>query len=198
VLGRVQLDARTASDWGLLRTFVQVDIRHRTGDWYGSGTSMHMGYGFGYGGGVNPNGGFPSYSGVNAYSGNIFPSVFTGPAFANYALTFPFNPILASEIAFPGAFSSFDTGQRQSTPDVVGNVRVDQGWGSAQLSGAWHRVGMQGSMINSTVLGAANSGAGTVPGGFGGKKANGWAVQGGVKVNVPYFAPGDDFWVQGA
>ena len=68
MLGRVNLDARTATDWGLLRTFVQLDIRRRTGAWYGSGTSMRQGFGVGYGGGVNPNGGFPSYGGVNSYS----------------------------------------------------------------------------------------------------------------------------------
>ncbi|MBV8428072.1 MAG: porin [Hyphomicrobiales bacterium] len=287
-LGRVNLDARTATDWGLLRTFVQIDIRRRTGAWYGSGTSMRQGFGVGYGGGVNPNGGFPSYGGVNSYSatggiqlessvnvdkafiqwggltagrfqsffdfyadndnyhgmggsdvtsegvaytytfgngfsatlavedgierrnvvastgtvaaGNIFPSVFTGAAFNNYAITFPaaINPIFASTVAFPGAFGSFQTGQRQNAPDVVGALRVDQGWGSAQLSGIWHRVDMQGSFVNSTVVGAGGSGAGSVAGGFLGKNQNGWAVQGGVKVNVPYFAPGDDFWVQGA
>jgi len=288
VLGRVNLDARTATDWGLLRTFVQLDIRRRTGAWYGSGTSMRQGFGVGYGGGVNPNGGFPSYGGVNSYSatggiqlessvnvdkafiqwggltagrfqsffdfyadndnyhgmggsdvtteglaytytfgngfsatlaiedgserrnvvasvgsvssGNIFPSTFANAAFVNYAITFPAlaNPIFASQVNFPGAFSSFDTGQRQSTPDVVGALRVDQGWGSAQLSGAWHRVDMQGSFTNSTVIGAANSGAGTVAGGFGGKESNGWAVQGGVKINLPMIAPGDDIWFQAA
>ena len=85
-------------------------------------------------------------------AGNIFPSVFTGPAFANYAITFPgiINPIFASQTAFPGAFNSFDTGQRQNTPDVVGVLSVDQSWGSAQLSGAWHHVSMQGSVINIT------------------------------------------------
>ncbi|MBW0004574.1 MAG: porin [Hyphomicrobiales bacterium] len=287
-LGRVNLDARTATDWGLLRTFVQIDIRRRTGAWYGSGTSMRQGFGVGYGGGVNPNGGFPSYGGVNSYSatggiqlessvnvdkafiqwggltagrfqsffdfyadndnyhgmggsdvtsegvaytytfgngfsatlaiedgierrnvvastgtvaaGNIFPSVFTGAAFNNYAITFPaaINPIFASTVAFPGAFGSYQTGQRQNAPDVVGALRVDQGWGSAQLSGIWHRVDMQGSFVNSTVVGAGGSGAGSVAGGFLGKNQNGWAVQGGVKVNVPYFAPGDDFWVQAA
>jgi len=287
-LGRLSMDARTATDWGTLRTFVQIDIRRRTGAWYGSGTSARQGFGVIYGGGVNPNGGFPSYGGVNSYSatygvqlessvnipqafiqwggltagrfqsffdfyadndnfhgmgdsdqttqglaytytfgngfsatlavedgierrnvvgsvgtvaaGNIFPSVFTGPAFANYAITFPgiINPIFASQVAFPGAFSSFDTGQRQNTPDVVGALRVDQGWGSAQLSGAWHYVSMQGSFINSTVVGAAASGAGTVPGGFGGLNQNGWAVQGGVKVNLPMIAPGDDLWLEGA
>ena len=288
VLGRVNLDARTATDWGLLRTFVQLDIRRRTGAWYGSGTSMRQGFGVGYGGGVNPNGGFPSYGGVNSYSatggiqlessvnvdkafiqwggltagrfqsffdfyadndnyhgmggsdvtteglaytytfgngfsatlaiedgserrnvvasvgsvanGNIFPNTFANAAFVNYTNTFPaiVNPIFASQVAFPGAFSSFDTGQRQSVPDVVGALRVDQGWGSAQLSAAWHRVGMQGSFINSTVVGAANSGAGTVAGGFGGVNANGWAVQGGVKINLPMIAPGDDIWFQAA
>ena len=47
VLGRVNLDARTATDWGLLRTFVQLDIRRRSGAWYGSGTSMRQGFGVG-------------------------------------------------------------------------------------------------------------------------------------------------------
>src|SRR5580700_10662427 len=67
-LGRLSMDARTATDWGTLRTFVQIDIRRRTGAWYGSGTSMRQGFGVGYGGGVNPNGGFPSYGGVNSFS----------------------------------------------------------------------------------------------------------------------------------
>ena len=51
-------------------------------------------------------------------AGNIFPSVFSGAAFNNYAITFPqiTNPIGASELAFPGAFSAFNTGQRQSLP----------------------------------------------------------------------------------
>ena len=35
-------------------------------------------------------------------------------------------------------------------------------------------------------------------GGFQGLTANGWAVQGGVKVNLPMIAPGDDFWLQAA
>ncbi|MBW0003639.1 MAG: porin, partial [Hyphomicrobiales bacterium] len=60
VLGRVNLDSRTATDWGLLRTFVQLDIRRRSGAWYGSGTSMRQGFGVGYGGGVQP-------AGVNAF-----------------------------------------------------------------------------------------------------------------------------------
>lgn len=286
-LGRLSMDARTATDWGLLRTFVQIDIRRRSGAWYGSGTSMRQGFGIGYGGGVNPNGGFPSYGGVNSYSttggiqlelsvnipsafiqwggltagrvqsffdfyadndnyhgmgdsdvttqalaytytfgngfsatlsvedgierrnvvasvgtvaaGNIFPSVFSGAAFNNYAITFPqiVNPIGASQLAFPGAFSAFDTGQRQNVPDVVGVLRVDQGWGSAQLSGAWHHVSTQGSITNITAA-PVGAPASSVNGGFGALTANGWAVQGGVKINLPMLSPGDDLWLEGA
>ena len=281
--GRLSMDARTATDWGLLRTFVQLHMRRRSGAWYGSGTSMRQGFGVGYGGGVNPNGGFPSYGGstpspplavssskssVNVASGfiqwggltagrtqsffdfyadndnyhgmadsdmttqtlaytytfgngfsatlsiedgierrnvvasvgtvaagNIFPSVFSGPEFANYAITFPriINPIFKAG----SAFNSFDTGQRQNTPDVVGVLRVDQGWGSAQLSAAWHHVSTQGSITNvvGAPIGAPES---SVNGGFGALTAQGWAVQGGVKINLPMISPGDDLWFQGA
>jgi hypothetical protein len=280
---RISVDARTATDWGLLRTFVQLQMRRRSGAWYGSGTSMRQGFGVGYGGGVNPNGGFPSYGGVNSFSttggiqlessvnvasgfiqwggltagrtqsffdfyadndnyhgmagsdtttqtlaytytfgngfsatlaiedgierrnvvasvgtvaaGNIFPSVFSGPEFANYAITFPgiINPIFNAG----SAFNSFDTGQRQNTPDVVGVLRVDQGWGSAQLSAAWHHVSTQGSITNvvGAPIGAPES---SVNGGFGALTAQGWAVQGGVKINLPMISPGDDLWFQGA
>ncbi|MGB9393079.1 MAG: porin, partial [Xanthobacteraceae bacterium] len=41
-------------------------------------------------------------------------------------------------------------------------------------------------------------GASSVTGGFGGLTQEGWAVQGGVKVNLPMIAPGDDLWLEGA
>jgi hypothetical protein len=281
--GRVDFDARSATDWGMLRAFVQIDIRRRTGAYLASGTQLRQGFGIAYGGGVNPGSGFPSYPGTNSFSasggiqlqttvdvsrafiqwsgltagrvqsffdfyadndnyhgmgvsdrvtqalaytytfggglsatlaaedgmerrnviasvsnvdkGNIFPSVFTGSAFTNFAITFPgsINPIFASNAAFPDALSSFDTGQRQNLPDIVGVFRLDQDWGSAQMSGAWHHVSMQGSLINTSTL---PSGAGTVAGGFGGLTGEGWAVQGGVKINLPMIAPGDDLWLE--
>ena len=76
-------------------------------------------------------------------------------------------------------------------------LRVDQGWGSAQLSGAWHHVSMQGSVTN--VVGAPiGAPASSVNGGFGALTAQGWAVQGGVKINLPMISPGDDLWLQAA
>jgi len=274
---RVNLDARTATDWGLLRAFVQIDIRRRTGAWYGSGTSLRQGFGVGF---QQPQGGFPNFAGVNSFSattgiqlessvnadkafiqwggltagrfqsffdfyadndnyhgmgdsdttteglaytyafgngfsatvaledgierrnvigsvgatsaGAIFANTFSGAAFTNFSLAFPAtgNPLFVA-----GApFGSFDNGQRENVPDVVGALRVDQAWGSAQLSGAWHHVSTQGSTIVASTLA---SGAGSVPGGFGALTAEGWAVQGGVKINLPMIAPGDDIWFEG-
>ena len=285
--GRVDLDARTATDWGGLRAFVQMDIRRRTGAYFASGTQLRQGFGIAYGGGVNPKSGFPNYSGANSFSassdiqlemtldvsrafiqwggltagrvqsffdfyadndnyhgmgnsdrvtqalaytysfgggfsatlaaedgierrnviasvgtvdeGNIFPSVFNSSAFTNYAITFPqiINPIAASNATFPGAFSSFDTGQRQNVPDIVGVLRVDQSWGSLQLSGAWHHVSMQGAVINVTSApSGAPSVANSVNGGFGDVTGEGWALQGGAKINLPIISPGDDLWLQ--
>src|SRR5207237_4117282 len=36
--------------------------------------------------------------------------------------------------SFPGAYGGFQT------PDIVGNLRTDQTWGSAQIMGALHQV----------------------------------------------------------
>jgi hypothetical protein len=284
--GRVDLDARTATDWGLLRTFVQLDARRRTGAYLASDTQLRQGFGIAYGGGVNPKSGFPNYSGVNSFyasssvqlettldvsrafiqwggvtagrvqsffdfyadddnyhgmnvsdrvtqalaytytfgggfsaslaaedgaersnvvasagnvaAGNIFPSTFSSSAFTNYAITFPaiINPIYVSNAVFPGAFGSFDTGQRQNVPDVVGVLRLDQSWGSAQLSGAWHHVSLQGSVTNVTIAPSGSPAANSVNGGFGGVKGEGWAILGGVKINLPMTSPGDDLWLE--
>ena len=78
-------------------------------------------------------------------------------------------------------------------PDIVANLRVDQGWGSAQLSGALHRV--------SAVEGASGALAVTNSPAFpttilSESKKTGWALQGGVKINLPMLAAGDAFFLQ--
>jgi porin-like protein len=73
-----------------------------------------------------------------------------------------------------------------SAPDIVGNVRVDQAWGSAQLAGAlhWNRAGYYSAF-----------GAGCVPGNStrceNPEQEIGWAVMGSMIVNLPMIAPGD-------
>jgi hypothetical protein len=72
--------------------------------------------------------------------------------------------------------------QRKSiTPDIVANIRIDQAWGSAQVMGALHEV--SGGYYGTTLNGSQNNGH---PG-----NQWGWAVGGGLKVNLPMIAPGD-------
>ena len=64
-------------------------------------------------------------------------------------------------------------------PDIVGNLKVSQGWGSAQVSGVVHDV---------TVTGWS----GVV------QKTTGWAVDAGVSFNLPSFGAGDEITFTGA
>jgi len=84
--------------------------------------------------------------------------------------------------SIPPAYSTVHTAGNgivyngQGIPDVVGNLRVDQGWGSAQVMAAYHEV----------------------RGTFGGvgRSAAGWAVGGGIRLNLDMLARGDVLWLQ--
>jgi hypothetical protein len=88
---------------------------------------------------------------------------------------------IAQSFAFPGgAYGGFQT------PDVVANLRIDQAWGSAQIMGALHVVNAQyydGNGVNNKASGHPDD-------------ALGFAVGGGVKVNVPMIGQGDYFQMQ--
>ena len=78
-----------------------------------------------------------------------------------------------------GQFLKVDVGGTRM-PDIVANLRVDQGWGSAQLSGALH-----------------NARVSTVDGNMGPHDEKlGWAIQGGVKINLPMLAAGDALYLE--
>jgi hypothetical protein len=74
--------------------------------------------------------------------------------------------------------AAFQTYAGDSVPDVVGNLRVDQSWGSAQVSGAWHQV--------DSIPVTLTSGATVQP-----STKQGFAVLGGVKILLPMLAAGD-------
>jgi len=99
-------------------------------------------------------------------------------------------------------FGAVDVSQRNRVPDFVGVLRYDAAWGSAQLSAAAKELNtanfIQG--YNAATFGAP---AGVPIANFAGFTARpasefGWAVQGGVKINLPFIAPGDTFYLQGA
>nr|WP_246662826.1 porin [Pseudolabrys sp. FHR47] len=69
------------------------------------------------------------------------------------------------------ATGTSNTAGGQSMPDIVGNLRIDQAWGSAQIMGAYHQV-------NYGVVGNPDDEAG-------------WAFGAGLKVNLPMLGKGD-------
>jgi len=79
-------------------------------------------------------------------------------------------------------------------PDIVGSLRVDQAWGSAQIAGALHQVraGYYGNNNNPLLtLGSA---------GYTGLRPEdkwGYALMAGLVINLPW-AKGDQFWIEGA
>jgi len=86
----------------------------------------------------------------------------------------------------------------QAMPDFVGNLRVDQAWGDAQISGAVHQV-------KTTVNGAANTfanGAGAqvaIPTGTALAPVKyGYAALAGVNLKLPMLGAGDSIQVEGA
>ena len=76
-------------------------------------------------------------------------------------------------------------------PDIVAAVRVDQPWGSAQLSGIIHQI----STIGATIP-AGNTFTGATFTGFRPDTEYGYGVQAGVKINLPMIAPGDLLYLQ--
>jgi len=66
------------------------------------------------------------------------------------------------------------------SPDIVGNIKVSQGWGSAQLSGVAHQVLATGFVNDAQ------------------ESVWGWGIDGGVSFNLPQFGAGDEITVTGA
>jgi len=76
--------------------------------------------------------------------------------------------------AFPGSYGGFQA------PDVVGNLRLDQAWGSAQIMAAAHEV--NGQYYAGSINGPSDKW--------------GFAVGGGIKLNAPMFGHNDYFQAQ--
>jgi hypothetical protein len=67
----------------------------------------------------------------------------------------------------------------QQVPDIVGNIRIDQAWGSAQVMAAYHQVRGVSTVAPAVGFEPTES-----------SKA-GWAVGGGLKWNLPMFGAKD-------
>jgi hypothetical protein len=79
-------------------------------------------------------------------------------------------------------------------PEIVANLRVDQGWGSAQVMGALHQLRDFGYAGAPTVAGPGGVNYGA-PAARAGDKW-GWAVGAGLRLNLDMLSRGDVLWLQ--
>lgn len=220
--GRLNIDARTATAYGTLRTFIRFEMTNSNGVYGQSFNGNGVFAGAARGGvAVGDNGN----SQKNAQLDKAF--IQFGPITAGRAQSFfdfyaddlNYGVIRGSDLAgnllaytatfgsgISATISAEDRSEReqvgaittnvagvttatlggQTIPDVVGNVNVTQGWGSAQLSGAFiqrNTIGGIGTFVGNN-LASDNK--------------YGFAVQGGVKINLPFLAAGDYLWLQAA
>jgi hypothetical protein len=81
----------------------------------------------------------------------------------------------------------------QRWPDIVGALHVKQGWGEAQVSGVIHNVNVKDYDFTDTI--ACGIFAADLCGASQSKV--GWAIDAGVKINLPSFGAGDDVVLTG-
>lgn len=176
---RVMWDARTQTEWGLLRSYFQINATADNGAF-----KFEIDKAFLQLGGFTA--GFAhSFFGIydNDYGNTIFAGYFTSQSTVN---------LLAYTATFGGGFSATlaveDGGEHQSVlwedvnnavvgyggkrvPDFVGQLRIDQGWGEAAVFAASHQV------TYPTVAGFPTEGSDW-----------GWAAGAGVGVKLPFLA----------
>jgi hypothetical protein len=192
--GRVQLDARTATAYGTLRSFVRFEITQQSGPYAGGFNQSRATV-------TDLNKAFIQFGGLTAGRAQSFFDFYANDLnwggtrgsdrttnLLAYTATFGsgFSATLSLEDSTErnnvgSALAPFQGGTRM--PDIVASLRADQAWGSAQLSGAVHQLragdGLTGTPANLDT-------------------DYGFAGQAGVKLNLPMLAAGDVLWLQAA
>src|SRR3984957_10546076 len=80
--GRITVDARTTTDWGLLRAFVRLNFTRDSGGYFGSGTGLRAGNRIGFPAASTT--GFPNFSGVDTAGSQLETGVFIDSAFVQW------------------------------------------------------------------------------------------------------------------
>lgn len=195
----VRLDARTQTEFGLLRTYMDLWFTQQTPDNFGTaGTEIWNAFvqlgGFtfgkagsfydGYNGaswGSQIGAGFdqsnpPVLLGYMAAFGNGFSAGLSIESDTQRRLT-------VANTSGLGALTNVYGGHR--LPALVGTLRVDQGWGSAGLYGVVRQVKV------GTTTGLAAGNAFT-------DSPIGWAIAGDVEFNLPMISSGTSFGIRAA
>jgi len=198
--GGITVDARAQTAYGTIRAYTIVaptvtDIAPGTGTAIWHHRAFIQFAGFTAGLSVS----FFDFDSIAAYSNqtNRLGSSTGGTGIPLFAYTAQFGN------GFSASLSAESAAQRRTVlaggtgyggwqwPDIVGNLHVDQSWGSAQVMGAIHQV--NGGYYPGSAFAGAGTGDGEV----------GYALGAGIKFNLPQLGQGDFFitqftWARGA
>ncbi|MGX1099642.1 porin [Amorphus sp. MBR-141] len=141
----VYMDSRTNTEYGLLRTYTNIYFTNDNGD--GTTLTMDDAYiqfgGFTFGRGQS----FYDFANYATYA-SVFTPQLSDQKINHAAYTFAFGNGFSTSVSIEDAEErrtaiggDYGVGYGGTKyPDLVANMRVDQGWGSAQLMGALHQV----------------------------------------------------------
>ena len=200
--GRIQLDARTATAYGLLRAFVRFEITRSSGTPFGAeggiGNSPQVAEAFVQFGGLTAGRVTTFFDNGDLPTGHMGTLRFSdSPDVDLLAYTFSFGNGFSATLSLedglerrnngfvaggPAANALVYAGQR--VPDVVGNVKYTGTWGTAQLSAAVHQL------RSDNLVAPFGTAYATFP-----DTEYGFAIQGNVGINLPMLAPGDAMWL---
>ncbi len=203
------LDARTQTDYGTLRSYIRFGMNWDTQSAAGSGSGIGFyferafiqfaGFTFGYTQSFFDTGIDYAYTtllaGSNQWTTAIAYTAQFGNGFsATIALEDAVNRVTGVQATAVGAFSTALTGLSyanyqagQQIPDIVGNIRVDQAWGSVQLSAAAHQV---------QALTPVGTATGTSYIGQNSSDTWGYGLGLSAEIKLPAISPGDSVYVQ--
>jgi opacity protein-like surface antigen len=162
--GNVRLDARTQTDWGMVRAFINLQGTIGPGDGF-SDLAFPIDSGPNYNGsGFDLDQAFIQIArDIGTFTAGHVDSFFDAPFSSNtfgtrigiddptgsqtlFGYTFAGGNGFSASISLedpatkPGRFNGDDDYEGQEMPDLVANVRLDQGWGSAFLAGAARHI----------------------------------------------------------
>ena len=205
--GQMDFDARTSTSYGTVRAFVRYEMTRNSGTPYGNTLND------GFSGEIAR--AFVQFAGLTAGRAVSFFDFSEGTNWGTLrfsdgvvvnllAYTATFGNGMSATIGIedpakrraigpatthytPIDYSLYGNVGGTRIPDVVANFRIDQAWGSAQISGALHEV-RQGNIAApyNNALYSWDDYADT---------EYGFAIGLGAKVNLPMIAPGDYLWV---
>jgi len=107
------------------------------------------------------------------------------------------NNILVVPIALQNSGWAANSYAGQFMPDFIANLRVDQAWGDAQVSGAIHQLKATLGGAGQTLIDSVGAVA-PIPGLPLAKDKYGYAALAGINLKLPMLGAGDSFQVEGA